>query len=133
MGILGDFFVTEPSSPCRFDTKMTLKEDYDFTCSHIHKHGSVLRCNRMFLTAKHSTNAGGAVASRDNAGQKEKLNIRILQSKWPKVFKVNTRRKGVAGTEVQMRWSRFTKGQEKAERRGWNGGGDELEPIHQRS
>ncbi|CAK0861437.1 unnamed protein product [Prorocentrum cordatum] len=29
--ILGDFFVAEPTSPCRFDTSMTLKEDYDYS------------------------------------------------------------------------------------------------------
>merc|ERR1719356_1349532 len=32
--ILGDFFVAE-KSPVRFDESLTLKEDYDYTCSHI--------------------------------------------------------------------------------------------------
>lgn len=102
--ILGDFFVAE-LSPCRFDCSMTLKEDYDYTCSHIKTHGCVLRCNRMFLVVKHATNEGGAVANRDTAGLKEKLNIDILQKKWPGVFRINTRRKGVAGTEVCMNWN----------------------------
>merc|ERR1719326_2465550 len=97
--ILGDFFVVD-NSPCRFDNTMTLKEDYDFTCSHIKQHGCVLRCNRMFLSVKHSVNAGGAVAARDQQGVKEKANIAILQSKWPGVFRINTRRKGVADSEV---------------------------------
>eukprot|EP00971_Amphidinium_carterae_P141428 2802330-Amphidinium_carterae.1 len=39
--ILGDFFVAD-CSPCRFDTLMTLKEDYDFTCTHLEKYGSVI-------------------------------------------------------------------------------------------
>merc|ERR1719222_19775 len=81
---------------------MTLKEDYDFTCSHLDKHGSVLRCNRMFVTAKHSTNTGGAVAIRDDSGSKERLNIAILQKKWPGGFKLNPKRKD----EVTMHWSR---------------------------
>lgn len=106
--ILGDFFVAEPSSPCRFDTHMTLKEDYDYTCSHLKEHGSVLRCNRMFIHVKHSTNAGGAVASRDSAGAKEKQNIKVLQDKWPGVFRLNGRRKD-AQTEVTMHWGGFGK------------------------
>jgi len=107
--ILGDFFVAEPASPCRFDTNMTLKEDYDYTCAHIKQHGCVLRCNRMFLQVKHATNAGGAVASRDSAGAKEKVNIAILQTKWPGVFRNNGRRKCTAGTEVTMNWSGYGK------------------------
>jgi len=97
--ILGDFFVVD-SSPCRFDTSMTLKEDYDFTCSHLQRHGSILRCNRMFVHAKHATNSGGAVAVRDDSGSKERLNIAILQKKWPGVFMLNKKRKD----EVLMHW-----------------------------
>ncbi|CAK0816742.1 unnamed protein product [Prorocentrum cordatum] len=90
--ILGDFFVAEPASKCRFDTSMTLKEDYDFSCAHIKAHGSVLRCNRMFAHARHATNAGGAVATRDSNGSKERANIAILMQKWPGVFHLNGRR-----------------------------------------
>jgi hypothetical protein len=97
--ILGDFFVAD-LSPVRFDETMTLKEDYDFSCSHIAKHGSVLRCNRMIVHARHLCNEGGAVASRDSAGVKERANIAILQRKWPGVFKLNIKR----NHEVLMRW-----------------------------
>merc|ERR1740121_1844178 len=107
--ILGDFFVAEPSSPCRFDNSMTLKEDYDYTCAHIRAHGSVLRCNRMFITVKHQSNAGGAVTNRDSAGTKEKAIIAILMSKWPGVFRPNNRRKATAGTEVTMNWAGYGK------------------------
>jgi hypothetical protein len=106
--ILGDFFVAEPDSPCRFDVHMSLKEDYDYTCSHIKKHGSVLRCNRMFLQVKHSTNEGGAVAARDGAGAKEKYNVAVLQQKWPGVFRTNNNRKAIAGTEVVMNWNGYS-------------------------
>lgn len=99
--ILGDFFVVD-ASPCLFDTSMTLKEDYDFTCSHIETHGSVLRCNRLMLTVKHSSNGGGAVATRDTGGSKERENIAILMRKWPGVFRMNGRRKD----EVVMNWKR---------------------------
>jgi hypothetical protein len=109
--ILGDFFVAE-LSPCRFDENLTLKEDYDYTCQHLKTHGSVLRCHRLFLQVKHSTNAGGAVAARDARGEKERKNIALLMEKWPGVFRANTRRKtGDAGvSEVTMNWNRYGKG-----------------------
>jgi hypothetical protein len=102
--ILGDFFVAD-LSPIRFDETMTLKEDYDYSCSHIHKHGSVLRCNRLFVQARHSTNPGGAVAVRDGNGSKERENIAILQRKWPGVFKLNVKR----DNEVLMKWQHYGK------------------------
>jgi hypothetical protein len=115
--ILGDFFVAEYSSPCRFDNTMTLKEDYDYTCSHIKTHGAVLRCNRMFLQVKHKSNAGGAVDARDNAGKKERENIAILQRKWPGVFRINGRRKGATGSEVTMNWNGYGKTGEQKDRK----------------
>merc|ERR1712087_1058375 len=82
------------------DTNMTLKEDYDFTCSHIANHGAVMRCNRMILRVKHATNGGGAVSERDKAGAKERKNIAILMNKWPGVFKPHGRRQN----EVRLCW-----------------------------
>jgi len=100
--ILGDFFVAD-ASPCRFDESITLKEDYDFTCSHLERHGSVLRANRLILQAAHESNPGGAVAERDGKGMKERRNIKILMRKWPGVFKLHGTR---GDTQVTMRWSR---------------------------
>jgi len=100
--ILGDFFVAD-SSPVRFDPRMTLKEDYDYTCSHLDRHGAVLRCNRMFVTAVHETNAGGAVSERDSSGDRERHNIKILKEKWPGVFYDNGKR---GDTQVIMSWKR---------------------------
>lgn len=102
--ILGDFFVAD-RSPCRFDESMTLKEDYDYSCSHIAKHGSVLRCNRVVLKVRHYANEGGAVDNRDAAGKRERANIEILQRKWPGVFKCNKKRTN----EVLMRWGNHDK------------------------
>merc|ERR1712228_1160254 len=70
------------------------------TCSHLKKHGCVLRCQRMCVHAKHIKNKGGAVATRDGSGKKERMNIAILQKKWPGVFKLNAKRKD----EVLMHW-----------------------------
>ena len=56
--ILGDFMVVNSESSVRFDANMTLKEDYDFTCSQILQHGRVCRVNRLVVNAQHLTNAG---------------------------------------------------------------------------
>eukprot|EP00747_Dinoflagellata_sp_TGD_P162155 gnl/TRDRNA2_/TRDRNA2_179453_c0_seq1.p1 gnl/TRDRNA2_/TRDRNA2_179453_c0~~gnl/TRDRNA2_/TRDRNA2_179453_c0_seq1.p1 ORF type:complete len:617 (+),score=162.25 gnl/TRDRNA2_/TRDRNA2_179453_c0_seq1:63-1913(+) len=103
--ILGDFFVVDKSD-VRFDENMTLKEDYDFTCAHIHAHGSVMRCERMTLNVKHYSNKGGAVAVRDNKGKEEQKNIATLFKKWPGSFRMNPKRKN----EVIMRWKTEKKG-----------------------
>jgi len=98
--IIGDFFVVDTGSSVTFDENMTLKEDYDFTCSHIKAHGSALRCNRLTLHVKHYSNSGGAVATRDTKGMEERKNIAILRKKWPGVFSDNPTREN----EVIMRW-----------------------------
>jgi len=98
--ILGDFFVHD-ASPIRFDESITLKEDYDFTCSHLQRHGSVMRCNRLCIKVAHETNPGGAVDARDAAGEKERRNIKILMKKWPGVFKSHSTR---GDTQVKMKW-----------------------------
>merc|ERR1712226_487585 len=84
----------------RFDEEMTLKEDYDFTCAHIKAHGSVMRLQRMTLSVKHYSNTGGAVDERDKKGEKERMNIAILNKKWPRCFRANPKR----NNEVIMRW-----------------------------
>jgi len=98
--ILGDFFVAEPDSTVKFDEEMHLKEDYDFSASHIAKYGSVMRCNRMTLSVKHYSNAGGAVTVRDKKGLEEQRNVAILHRKWPGCFRANPKRKN----EVIMKW-----------------------------
>jgi len=100
--ILGDFFVVEPESTVKFDVDMKLKEDYDFSCAHISKYGSVMRCNRMTLNVKHYDNGGGAVSTRDAKGTEERRNIEILMKKWPGCFRFNPKR----DNEVIMRWKK---------------------------
>merc|ERR1712048_1055229 len=85
-------------SPIRFDESRKLKEDYDFTCSHLDKYGSVMRLNRMTVSAKHYSNSGGAVSVRNN--KEEKRNIQILHEKWPGAFTNNAKRKN----EVLLKW-----------------------------
>lgn len=99
--VIGDFFIAEGSS-VRFDEEMRLKEDYDFTCTHLHRHGAVLRCNRLTLSVKHYSNCGGACTNRDQKGAEEKRNIAILRRKWPGVFRANPKR----ANEVIMCWKK---------------------------
>jgi len=98
--ILGDFFVVDTGSKVRFDENLNLKEDYDFTCSHIRAHGGVMRCNRMTLTVKHYSNSGGACSNRDKKGKEEQRNIGILMDKWPRALRFNPKRTN----EVIMSW-----------------------------
>merc|ERR1712032_1693783 len=96
--VLGDFFVSDVRSDVRFDSRLTLKEDYDFTCSHIKRYGSVLRCNRMVLDVAHYTNSGGAVSIRNDS--EEQKNIKILRKKWPKAIRAHPTR----DNEVVLQW-----------------------------
>mmetsp|Transcript_11236 Transcript_11236/g.21198 ORF Transcript_11236/g.21198 Transcript_11236/m.21198 type:complete len:883 (-) Transcript_11236:120-2768(-) len=89
--ILGDFFVVD-KSPCRFDVRMTLKEDYDLTAAHMKAHGCVFRYNHLCVYAKHETNAGGACSIRDSQGERERENIKILMDKYPGAFRENPKR-----------------------------------------
>jgi len=84
----------------KFDVEQSLKEDYDFTCGHISKYGSVIRCNRMTLNVKHYSNIGGACTNRDKKGKEEQRNIDILNRKWPGCFRKHPKRKN----EVILSW-----------------------------
>jgi len=97
--IIGDFFVDDRSN-ILFDESLTLKEDYDFTCSHLQKYGSVMRFVRMTVAARHYSNEGGACTIRDAQGVKERENIAVLQRKWPNALFDHGRRKN----EVILRW-----------------------------
>jgi predicted dienelactone hydrolase len=82
-------FYAEPSAP-RFDTELKLKEDYDYTAQHIALHGVVARCDFIFASFKHRTNAGGAVAYRTPEVEQE--SIKRLQDKWGDAIRLNPRR-----------------------------------------
>lgn len=67
---------------------------------HLHKHGTVARCNRCFIDALHYNNRGGAVDVRTN--RREQYNIAILQHKWPGCFKPHSTR---GDNEVKFAWN----------------------------
>jgi len=87
--IVGDLIVIKPSD-LRFDTNLTLKEDYDFTLAHLKKFGCALRCNRVINTFAHRTNAGGAVDYRTT--NEEQRNINYLTEKWGDMLVTNSKK-----------------------------------------
>jgi hypothetical protein len=99
--IVGDFIVIRPT-PLRFDETMILKEDYDYTCQHLHTYGIVCRVDSILAQFKHRSNPGGAVDYRTQ--EREQAMISHLQHKWPGVFRPNPKREG----EVLMRWKPAT-------------------------
>tara|TARA_R110002020_G_scaffold190290_1_gene389790 strand:+ start:9230 stop:9910 length:681 start_codon:yes stop_codon:yes gene_type:complete len=86
---IGDMIFIKPSS-IRFDTQLTLKEDYDFTLQHIQQ-GKVLRYQKYLFSFRHYSNKGGAVDIRNN--KEEQKNIMILKSKWGDKIRLNPKRK----------------------------------------
>jgi hypothetical protein len=95
--VVGDLIMIAPT-PLRFDANLTLKEDYDYTCQHLHAYGTIARCDYLLATYKHRTNEGGAVTYRNE--QQERLAIAYLNAKWPNTFKPNPKRPN----EILMRW-----------------------------
>jgi hypothetical protein len=87
--VIGDFFGVKPT-PIRFDTALTLKEDYDFTLQHYRHAGIILRWEKYLFHFKHYDNKGGAVDYRTSL--EEKKNISYLLEKWPKYLKLNSKR-----------------------------------------
>lgn len=86
---IGDMLFIKPSD-IRFDTQLTLKEDYDFTLQHKQR-GDVIRYQKYLFTFEHYSNKGGAVDVRDD--KEEQKNIMILKSKWGDKVRLNSKRK----------------------------------------
>jgi len=86
---IGDMLFVKPNE-LRFDTQLSLKEDYDYTLQHIQK-GKVLRYQKYLFTFKHYSNKGGAVDIRND--KEEQKNIMILKYKWGDKIRLNPKRK----------------------------------------
>tara|TARA_R110000822_G_scaffold270617_1_gene393508 strand:- start:36 stop:560 length:525 start_codon:yes stop_codon:yes gene_type:complete len=86
---IGDMLFVKPSE-LRFDSQLSLKEDYDFTLQHIQK-AKVLRYQKYLFSFQHYSNKGGAVDIRND--KEEQKNIMILKSKWGDKIRMNPKRK----------------------------------------
>jgi hypothetical protein len=76
----GPFQAVLKSNKCRFDERLPLKEDYDFTIQNLNKYRRVLRINRYFYEAKQSQQAGGCACYRN--AETEESQFVELQKKW---------------------------------------------------
>lgn len=99
--IVGDFIVVSPDTDLRFDPRLKLKEDYDYTLQHLHRYGGVARLDLLLPKFAHRTNKGGAVDFR--TAEKEQEAISFLRSKWPDEIRDNPRR----ANEILMKWCKF--------------------------
>lgn len=87
----GWFLVIDTSTDLRFDTNLTLKEDYDYTLQHIQKYGGAARFNMLLVSAAHYSNKGGVVSYRNP--ERERQNIAYLKRKWgPEIIRDNSKR-----------------------------------------
>jgi len=87
---IGDMLFVKPTE-LRFDTQLTLKEDYDYTLQHLDKYGSCFRYQKYLFEFEHYKNKGGAVDYRNEA--EEQKNIFILRAKWGDKIRMNSKRK----------------------------------------
>lgn len=87
---IGDMLFVKPND-LRFDTLLTLKEDYDYTLQHLNKFKNCFRYQKYLFEFQHYKNKGGAVDYRTE--QEEQKNIKILFSKWGNKIKLNPKRK----------------------------------------
>lgn len=76
----GPFQAHMNGSTIRYDEKLPLKEDYDMSLQHLHKHGGILRVNYAFYQAKQSQQPGGCATYRNLDREKEQF--LLLQKKW---------------------------------------------------
>lgn len=97
--VVGDCILVRPCG-LYFDTRLSLKEDYDYTMQHLTKYGCVARRNDFLFSFLHRTNAGGAVSIR--TPEREQQNISVLQQKWNGCIIPNKRRPN----EVLLRWKK---------------------------
>lgn len=81
--VLGPFMaIINDDDELRFDERLWLKEDYDFSLQVMHKYRKVLRFNKYHYVVNHITLDGGVVSQRTM--EQEKAQGLLLQKKWGK-------------------------------------------------
>lgn len=92
--IVGDVMVIRPCE-LRFNEKLRLKEDYEYTIQHIKKYGGAVRVCQFMTKFKHHSKIGGCTGYR--SGELEKESIQILRELHPGWWK-----KGRNENEIQL-------------------------------
>tara|TARA_B110000902_G_scaffold81540_1_gene96763 strand:+ start:358 stop:1098 length:741 start_codon:yes stop_codon:yes gene_type:complete len=81
------------NNPLRFDERIPLKEDYDYSIQNLNIYRKLLRFNHTFMIKKDHGNLGGCADMRTMAREKEQL--KLLQKKWGnKIIKIDTTQRG---------------------------------------
>ncbi|MCK9461601.1 MAG: hypothetical protein M0R80_18385 [Proteobacteria bacterium] len=75
----------------RFDERVKLKEDYDYSLESLRRHRKILRFNQYAFFVQHQSNSGGCVDYRTM--DLEKDTIKLLKRKWgSKIIKTNPKK-----------------------------------------
>jgi hypothetical protein len=77
---IGGPFMVHIDTDLRFDERLPLKEDYDYTLQHLNKYRKVLRVNKFFYVVKQMEQVGGCATYRNLEREIEQLNL--LRKKW---------------------------------------------------
>lgn len=78
--VLGPFMAVRTDTPLRFDERLSLKEDYDFSIQAMRRDRRVLRFNQYFYEVKHLNLTGGCAFYRTSTKEVEQM--KIFRSKW---------------------------------------------------
>jgi hypothetical protein len=79
-GVIGANIIGIIDNPLRFDSRLKVKEDYDYSMQHIAKYGGALRSMKYGIDVIHLTNEGGCVSYRTK--DVEMNAYEILKAKW---------------------------------------------------
>lgn len=79
-GVIGANIIGIIQNPLRFDERLKVKEDYDYSMQHIAKYGGALRFMKYGIDVVHLTNAGGCVSYRTKEAETDAYNV--LLKKW---------------------------------------------------
>jgi len=76
----GPFQAIRRGCELRYDERMPLKEDYDFSLQHLNRYRCVVRVNHAYYLVRQSEQAGGCATYRNF--EREKAQFEILRRKW---------------------------------------------------
>jgi hypothetical protein len=79
-GFIGANIIGIIQNPLRFDSRLKVKEDYDYAMQHIAKYGGALRFMKYGIDVIHLTNEGGCVSYRTKDVEMDAYEI--LKAKW---------------------------------------------------
>ena len=80
--VLGPFFGIIRDKSIKFDNRLGLKEDYDYSLQVLRKYRKILRMNKYHYSCGHIKMSGGCTESRTSV--KEEEQAKIFQDKWGK-------------------------------------------------